>query len=51
MSFAITLIYYLLCAFSVVFLAWNFIKTKEWQKAALEAIVMLPFLLRLLRIK
>jgi ABC-type molybdate transport system permease subunit len=50
-SIAITLIYYALCVYAIVFLGWNFVKTKDWQKAALQVVVILPFLLRVLRIK
>jgi hypothetical protein len=49
--FIITLIYYALCAYTVVFLAINFLKTRDWQKAALQVVVILPFLLRVLRLK
>lgn len=51
MSVVITLVYYLICVYTIVFIAWNFIKTKDWQKAALEIVVILPFLLRVLRMK
>lgn len=51
MSFIITLIYYALCVYAIVFLAINFVKTKDWQKAALQVVVILPFLLRVLRLK
>ncbi len=51
MSMAITVLYYLLCACCAGLLVWNFIKARDWQKATLHCIVLLPFLLRLLRLK
>jgi hypothetical protein len=47
----ITIFYYLLVAFVVVLLAWNLVKSRKWQEEALYVIVLLPFLLRLLRLK
>lgn len=51
LSQAITWIYYAVCVYSIVFLGWNLIMAKDLQKAALCAVVILPFLLRVLRIK
>ena len=51
MSIAITALYYLLCAVSAGLLVRNFIKDRDWQKAVLQCVVLLPFLLRLLRLK
>lgn len=47
----ITLLYYALTAFVAVLLVWNFIERKKWQEEVLYIIVLLPFLLRLLRLK
>jgi len=47
----ITVIYYLLVAYTAVILIYNLIKTKTWEKEALYIIVLLPFLLRLFRLK
>jgi hypothetical protein len=47
----ITLLYYLMVAFTVVLMIWNFIRTKEREKEVLYLIVLLPFLLRLFRLK
>lgn len=47
----ITLLYYLLVAFTVFLMAWNLIKSMKWQEEVLYVIVLLPFLLRLLRLK
>lgn len=47
----ITVLYYALTAFIAVLLVWNFIERKKWQEEVLYIIVLLPFLLRLLRLK
>ncbi len=47
----VTILYYLLTAAIAVFLVRNFIKDKDWQAEALTVIVLIPFLLRLLRLK
>ena len=47
----ITVLYYALTAFVAVLLVWNFIDRKKWQEEVLYVIVLLPFLLRLLRLK
>ena len=47
----ITVLYYLLIAYVSVILIWNLIKTRKWEKEVLYIIVLLPFLLRLFRLK
>ncbi len=47
----ITVLYYVLTAFIAVLLIRNFIDRKKWQEEVLYVIVLLPFLLRLLRLK
>ncbi len=47
----ITILYYLLVAFVVFLMGWNLLKSKKWQEEVLYVIVILPFLLRLLRLK
>jgi ABC-type spermidine/putrescine transport system permease subunit I len=47
----ITILYYILVAFVVFLMSWNLIKSKKWQEEVLYVIVLLPFLLRLLRLK
>jgi len=47
----ITIIYYLLIAYVSIILIYNLVKTKTWEKEALYIIVLLPFLLRLFRLK
>ena len=47
----ITILYYLLVAFVVFLMGWNLLKSRKWQEEVLYVIVLLPFLLRLLRLK
>jgi len=51
MSSLITIVYYAMTAFVAVLLIWNFIKGKRWQDEVLTLIVLIPFLLRILRLK
>ena len=51
MHTVVTVLYYLLTACVAVMLVWNFLKRKDWQEEALYIIVLVPFLLRLLRLK
>jgi hypothetical protein len=47
----VTVLYYVLTAYVAVLLVWNFIRRKRWQEEVLYLIVLIPFLLRLLRLK
>jgi hypothetical protein len=47
----ITILYYLLAAFAAGLMIWNLIRSRKWQEEVLYMIVLLPFLLRLLRLK
>ena len=47
----ITIFYYLLVALVVFLMGWNLIKSQKWQEEVLYVIVLLPFVLRLLRLK
>jgi len=51
MSAIVTVLYYLLTAYVAVMLVWNFVKRKNWQDEILYIIVLIPFILRLLRLK
>jgi hypothetical protein len=51
MDMIVTVLYYLMTAAIAVILVWNFLKRKNWQEEALYVIILIPFLLRLLRIK
>lgn len=47
----IMFLYYVMVVYVVGMLIWNFIKTKDIQKEMLYALSLLPFILRLLRMK
>jgi hypothetical protein len=47
----ITIIYYVLVAYISVILVYNLIKCKAWEKEILYIVVLIPFLLRLFRLK
>jgi len=47
----VTILYYLLVAYVVVLLVWNFARSRKWEEELLYVIVLVPFLLRLLRLK
>jgi hypothetical protein len=47
----ITILYYLMVAFAAGLMIWNLVKSRKWQEEVLYMIVLLPFLLRLLRLK
>jgi uncharacterized membrane protein len=51
MNTIVTVLYYLLTAYIAVLLVWNFLKRKRWQDEVLYIIVLIPFVLRLLRLK
>jgi hypothetical protein len=47
----VTILYYLMTAYIAALLVANFLKRKNWQEEVLYIIVLIPFLLRLLRLK
>ncbi len=47
----ITVLYYLISAFFLFAIIRNFIKTRKVQEAILYAVMMIPFVLRILRLK
>ena len=51
MQTIVTVLYYLLTAYVAVLLVVNFLKRKNGQEETLYIIVLIPFLLRLLRLK
>lgn len=51
MAAIVTVLYYVLTAYVAVCLVANFLKRKNWQEEVLYVIVLIPFLLRLLRLK
>jgi uncharacterized protein YqhQ len=48
---AVTLFYYLLVALVCAVLIYNLVKAKHWETEILYIVVLLPFLLRLFRLK
>ncbi len=51
MNEIVTLLYYALTGIFGLVIAWNFVKTRNVQDAVLYCIVLVPFVLRLLRVK
>ena len=47
----VSFLYYLLVAYVAVFLVVNFVRSKKWDEELLYLIVLVPFLLRLFRLK
>ena len=47
----ITLVYYALTAGAAALLLYNFVKARTWDREVLYLIVLVPFLLRMLRVK
>jgi hypothetical protein len=46
-----TILYYILTAYIALLIIWNLLKSKKWQEEILYIIILMPFLLRLLRLK
>ncbi len=46
-----TFLYYLLIGYIAVLIIWNLIKSRKWQDELLYIIILMPFILRLLRLK
>jgi len=51
LQFAITLAYYALTAGAAALLLYNFVRAKRWDREVLYLIVLVPFLLRVFRLK
>lgn len=51
MNLIITILYYLICLFFLLLIIRNFVKTKKPQEAILYAVMMIPFILRITRLK
>ena len=47
----VSLLYYLLVAYVAALLVWNFIRSRKWDEELLYIILLIPFLLRLFRLK
>ena len=51
MNTLVTIFYYAMTAFAAGLLALDFARRKKWQDEVLILIVLIPFLLRILRLK
>lgn len=47
----ISILYYLLTGYIALLIIWNLVKSKKWQEEILYIIILMPFILRLLRLK
>lgn len=47
----VTWLYYLLVAFVAALLVTNLVRSRKWEQDVLYVLVLIPFLLRLLRLK
>jgi len=47
----VTLLYYLMVAWVAGMMIWNLARSRDWKDEVLYVIVILPFLLRLFRLK
>jgi len=47
----ISILYYLLTGYIAILIIWNLFKSKKWQEEILYIIILMPFLLRLFRLK
>jgi hypothetical protein len=47
----VSVLYYILVAYVVVLLVWNLLRSRKWDEEVLYVIVLIPFLLRLFRLK
>jgi len=47
----VSVLYYLMVAYVVVLVVWNFLRSRKWEEEVLYIIVLIPFLLRLFRLK
>ncbi|MDI6845404.1 MAG: hypothetical protein QME28_04625 [Candidatus Saccharicenans sp.] len=51
MATIITVLYYLMVGYFALCFIWNFLRSKKWQTEVLYLLALLPFLLRLFRLK
>jgi hypothetical protein len=47
----VTLLYYVMVAYTSGVLVYNLVRSRRWEKDVLYVLVLIPFLLRLLRLK
>jgi len=51
MTLMISILYYALIAYVAILIVWNLVRSRKWQDELLYVIILMPFLLRLLRLK
>ena len=47
----VTILYYVMVGYVSVLLVWNLVKSPKWERDVLYILVLIPFLLRLFRLK
>ncbi len=47
----ISILYYLLTGYIALLIIWSLVKSKKWQEEILYIIILMPFILRLFRLK
>lgn len=47
----VTVLYYLLVAWVAAMMIWNLVRSRDWREEVLYVLVLVPFLLRLFRLK
>lgn len=47
----VTVLYHLLVAWVAAMMIWNLVRSRDWREEVLYVLVLVPFLLRLLRLK
>jgi hypothetical protein len=47
----VMILYYIITAFFAVVLFWNFVRSRDVQKAILYLVILMPFVLRVFRLK
>jgi hypothetical protein len=47
----VSVLYYVPVAYVVVLLVWNLLRSRKWDEELLYVIVLIPFILRLFRLK
>ncbi len=47
----VTILYYAMVGYVSVLLIWNLVKSPKWERDVLYVLVLIPFLLRLVRLK
>ena len=47
----VTVLYYALVAWVAAMMIWNLVRSRDWREEVLYVLVLVPFLLRLFRLK